>query len=80
MYATRASGMIARAVWCVLGAVGMPQPTSMNWPMPRFAAHVTARARNCLFSRDTSAVSGATASSRCAASRSAAKLSFPPSR
>jgi hypothetical protein len=48
--------------------------------MPWFAAQVTARARNCLFSRVTSTVSGATAISRSAISRSAAKLSLPFSR
>jgi hypothetical protein len=67
--------MMAWAVWCVFGTVGMPQPRSMNWPIPWLAAHVTARAGNCLFSRDTSTVSGATAISRSATSRSAAKLS-----
>jgi hypothetical protein len=64
----------------VFGAVGKPQPRSMNCVIPRFAAHATARARNCLFSRVTSAVSGATAIIRCATSRSTAKLSFPSSK
>ena len=79
-YTTRTPGKMARAVSCVFGTVGMPQPRSMNCVIPWFAAHVTARARNWRFSRVTSTVSGAAAFSRSAASRSTAKLSFPSSR
>lgn len=64
----------------VFGTVGMPQPRSMNWVIPCPAAHLVARARNCLFSRMTSAETGATASSFSATSRSTAKLSLPFSR
>ena len=47
----------------MFGTVGMPQPRSMNWLIPLPAAQRVARARNCLFSRMTSAAIGATASS-----------------
>ena len=79
-YATRACGATAWAVSWVLGAVGRPQPRSMNWPTPWFATQVTARDRNCRFSGTMSAAGGKTATSRSPISRSAAKLSLPPSR
>jgi len=55
----------------------MPQPKSMNWVTPCPAAHLVALARNCLFSRMTSAEMGTTASSLSAISLSTAKLSLP---
>ena len=79
-YATCGSAITAFALPCVFGAVGMPQPRSMNWPIPWPAAHLVARARKCLFSRMTSAENGTTASSFSATSLSTAKLSLPSSR
>ena len=69
--------MTVRALPRVFGSVGMPLPRSMNWLIPCPAAHLVALARNCLFSRITSAEMGTTASSFCATSRSTAKLSLP---
>jgi hypothetical protein len=57
--------------WWVFGVVGNPQPKSMNWLIPWFAAQVAARERNWRFSTAMSAISGTMVSSRSATSRSA---------
>src|SRR6266536_961499 len=57
----------------------MPVPRSMNCRMPDSATNRTVRTRNARFARASRRVSGATARTFFAASRSTAKLSIPPS-
>jgi hypothetical protein len=74
------SAWTSRAISSVVGGVGIPQPTSMNWLIPWFAAQVTARARKSLFSTVLGSRSGRASISRSPRSLSAAKLSLPPTK
>ena len=58
----------------------MPVPRSMNCLMPAWARNRTERTRNSRLSLAIFCASGTSATSLAAASRSAAKLSLPPSR
>ena len=80
-YTIRESGATAWATSWVLFADGMPVPMSRNCLIPSSAdRYRTARARNARFARTRVRSPGVTASTRSAASRSAAKLSLPPSQ
>ena len=79
-YATRAAAPPAEATSWVLGLVGRPVPTSRYCRIPAPRKNRTARSRNRRFPRALSRICGITDSDISAASRSAAKLSLPPSR
>jgi hypothetical protein len=80
-YTIRVAGATACATSCVLPAVGSPVPMSRNWRTPRSAARQrTARIKKARFARTSVMIPGLAAIACSAASRSAAKLSLPPSQ
>ena len=79
-YTTRESALMRCAISCTFWLVGSPEPMSRNCVTPSRAQKSTARCRKPRFWRASHGSCGIARAWRSAASRSAAKLSFPPSQ